>query len=262
MRRSSFPVMLTAIVGALLALVIGCQTPVQHATAIRQSIQDQTAVINHAVDSAEVSISNADSRVQHAVTQPVPASAKADLVQAHVYLVQANGELTPIHAATTQISAKAVEAEQVTTKAVTDLKKEQSQWFSYKMRHAFYTIAGIVGLLGLGLGIFMFVVKTSGFGPLAKLFASISADIGGGLWASAKKLVATAWAAFKKIGVALYHVLTFGLSYLGDKVKALREGKTAAPKSVVSPAPHAGTAAAPLVSSQPVTQGPLISLHQ
>lgn len=293
MRRWNPLATVASLLLGLVALVpLGCQTPVQKAASIRASIQSNTDTINRAVDSAQGAIESADQKV--VVIQRIPGVATqvvTGLDGVRTDLGSATSSLNKVHPATTQISEKAVEAEAVTKQAVDDLKKEQSQWFSFKMRHAFYTIAVALAGIGVIVGICLFLAKTTGVQPIVELFSSIAKDIGLGSWKQVKGLLSLAWTGLKKLGVAAWHTFTFGLSYLGDKVRSLVEAKKAAPVAKAATpakvAPHAPVVApalqqappdlaavllqpphpvgGPGTQSNPVlgsTQGPLINLHQ
>jgi hypothetical protein len=213
MKSSRFAAVLPLLLVGLLALVAGgCQqTPVQQATTLRQSTQVETAKINAAVDSAEDDIVKADVQVQSVAADPTtPAPSVEKLNTAHTDLKAATEVLAPVHQSTTKIDTNSAKAEQVTVKVADDLKKEQNHWLGFKTRHALLTLGAILAGLGLVFGVVMFVLKTSGFGPVVSLFATIGSDLGKGLWSTVKKF-----------GLAAYHVLTFGLHYLGNKVREL-----------------------------------------
>ncbi len=196
------------------ALLIGCQAaPKEKASSLRQSTVEQTEKINVAVDGAQAHIANADKAVQVAATQPAnpPVTTKA-LTTAHSELGAAAISLAPIRPAVSTIQSNAVKAEQVTVKAVDDLKAEQNHWLGGKARKAL-TIGGIAfGSIALVFGILVFIVKTAGGGPIMQAFGMIGGDI-----------IAIFWTyLLKPIGVFIYHVCTLGLAKLADLVNKIK----------------------------------------
>lgn len=232
-RNKLLGVMLLTISGAA---ATGCQNAhLAQASKLEQQQQQQAAIVNKAATDAQSHNAQADRQIliadqdvqiaAHLVYEEVkesgqkilvyladahqrlagPATRPATQPSAHDEHAAVAATLAAVKPATEKISELSHEQTQNTTQAVNDLKKERSRFFSYDQRSIFYIGLAVLPVIGL----IVFAMKVGGTGPILEVLSETVAVVWGGILA-----------VIKFIATALFHVITFGGSWLADRVNA------------------------------------------
>jgi hypothetical protein len=216
----------------LAALLAGCAVPVtKQAADLRDDSISQALAIQSAANGATIHINNADQAVVTATSQPGnPASTQAGLATAHSELGSARVSLAPIATATDKIKSNAVAGYTLTANSEASLQKEKASWFSDRQKHLGLIALVIMVLLGLAAAAVEFFGATTGIKPIFQA------------------AIAVVWPFIKNAGLAVYHVGTLGLAWVGREF-----GKNVSNKAAAAPT----TAGSPKTPLPPLTPAPV-----